>query len=285
VSRNLWIVLLLLVCSGCRKPVQQATLRIVETNDGVTVTDVRFPSPDIDGMLSYRVIVPRATLGERFPTIYLLHGIESSPEDIMAHSDVVNLAAAARLVVVMPEAGYSYYTNARHKRHARWEDAITGELPRDVALRFPVLQGRANTGIAGISMGGYGAVKVALKHPDQYAFAGDMSGPVDITSRKPSLRRWGQTWRNWMIFGVGRRTRREEDVFELLGRSTQAVRVRWFESCGQQDPLFAVNQRFARELLRRGAALDRMTTPGGHDWQSWSAAMPQLLRDAERALR
>src|SRR5258708_29118054 len=115
----------MLVCSGCRKPAQEATVRIVETNRIVTVMEVRFPSSDIDGMLTYRVILPQAAPGELLPALYLLHGIESSPEDIMARSDVVNLASAARLIVVMPQAGYSYYTNARHKSQARWEDAIT----------------------------------------------------------------------------------------------------------------------------------------------------------------
>ena len=274
-----------MICSGCRKPAQEATVRIVETNKIVKVMEVRFPSSDIDGVLTYRVILPQVAPGELLPALYLLHGIESSPQDIMTHSDVVNLASAVRMVVVMPEAGYSYYTNARHKSHARWEDAITAELPRDVAARFPVLQGRANTGIAGISMGGYGAIKLALHHPDLYAFAGDMSGPLDVTRRGPSLRRWGQTWRGWMIFGVRANTRREEDVFDLMSRSTEVAQIKWFESCGPQDPLFPVNQRFARELLRRGATLDRLTTPGGHDWRSWSAAMPQLFASAEKALR
>ncbi len=126
----------------------------------------------------------------------------------MERSELVNLAIAARLIVVMPEADLSYYTNAKHERHARWEDAIVLELPRDVEARFPVMKGSEHTGIAGISMGGYGAVKLTLKHPGRYGFTASMSGPMDITRRRASVRRWGQTWRIWTIFGVRPSTRK-----------------------------------------------------------------------------
>src|SRR4029077_1401425 len=139
----------------------------------------------------------------------------SGPVEMMERSEVVKLAADERLIVVIPEAECSYYTNAKHKRHARWEDAITLDLPGDVEGRFPVLKGREHTGIAGISMGGYGAVKLALKHPELYGFAGNMSGSLDITRRAASVPRWGQTWRIWMTFGVRPSTRRDEDVFDL----------------------------------------------------------------------
>ena len=132
------------------------------------MTDVRFPSTSIDGLLCYRAVVPTVNAGELLPVLYLLHGANSSPAEIMERSELANLAIAARLIVVMPEADLSYYTNAKHERHARWEDAIVLELPRDVEARFPVMKGSEHTGIAGISMGGYGAVKLTLKHPGRW---------------------------------------------------------------------------------------------------------------------
>jgi putative tributyrin esterase len=255
-------------------------------HDGaVTVTDVHFRSSSIDGMFWYRIIVSKVGSNERLPVLYLLHGIDSDPREVMEHSSVLKLATASRLIIVMPAVGYSYYTNAKHKRNARWEDAVTQELPRDVENRFPVLSGREHTGIAGISMGGYGAVKLALKHPELYGFAGNMSGSLDITRRAASVPRWGQTWRIWMTFGVRPSTRRDEDVFDLLDRAAEVQKVTWFLSCGKDDPLLSVNGRFARELRGRGVALDLIATSGGHGWQSWNAAMPELFRIAEKALR
>jgi S-formylglutathione hydrolase FrmB len=258
---------------------------LVSIDDAATVTDVRFPAASIGGMLWYRAIVPKVGAGERLPVLYLLHGANSGPVEIMQRSDVATLAADQRLIVVMPDADFSYYTNAKHKKHSRWEDAITLELPRDVQGRFPVLKGREHTGIAGISMGGYGAVKLALKHPELYGFAASMSGALDITRRDASLRRWGQTWRIWTIFGVRPSARYDEDVFDLLERVPNSQNVRWFESCGRNDPLHAINGRFARRMREHGVDLDAITTSGAHDWQSWNAAMPELFRTGRESLR
>jgi S-formylglutathione hydrolase FrmB len=201
----------------------------------------------------------------------------------MERSDVVHLASTAHLIVVMPDAGYSYYTNAKHKRNARWEDAVTEER-HDVESRFPVLRGREHAGIAGISMGGYGAVKLALKHPELYGFAGNMSGALDITRRSASLPQWGQTWRIWTVFGLRRNVRRDEDVFDLLEHGSEVRGTTWFESCGRSDPLYATNALFAHELRGRGVILEASTIAGGHDWQSWNV-MPDLFRIAEKSLR
>jgi putative tributyrin esterase len=123
------------------------------------LTDVRFPSTSIDGLLWYRAAVPTVNAGELLPVLYLLHGANSSPAEIMERSELVNLAIAARLIVVMPEANLSYYSNAEYERHAGWEDAIVLELPLDLEARFPVMKGSEHTGIAGISMAGYGMVR------------------------------------------------------------------------------------------------------------------------------
>lgn len=285
VRRLIIASLLCIACSGCRSPRHPDTMQEVFHDGAVTVTDVHFHSSSVEGMFWYRIIGPQVGPNERLPVLYLLHGIDSDPREVMERSSVLKLAIASHLIIVMPEAGFSYYTNAKHKRHARWENAVAEELPRDVEKRFPVLSGREHTGIAGISMGGYGAVKLALKHPALYGFVGNMSGPLDITRREASLRRWGQTLRIWNTFGVRPNIRRDEDVFDLLDRAVEVKSVTWFESCGKNDALLGVNERFARELRERGVSLDLITTSGGHDWQSWNAAMPDLFRIAEKALR
>ena len=276
---------LCICCFGCRGPRPPEAVLQISSDDAVTVTDVHFRSPGTDGLLWYRIIVPKGEHNERFPVLYLLHGANSGPVEVMERANVVKLSSASHLITVLPDADFSYYTNAKHKRHARWEDAVTQELPHDVESRFPVLEGREHRGIAGISMGGYGAVKLALKHPGLYAFVGTMSGALDITRRPASLRRWGQTWRIWNIFGVRPNARRNEDVFNLLETMNQMQGTTWFESCGKDDPLISVNERFARELRNSGGDLQMIITPGSHDWRSWNTAMPDLFRTAEKTLK
>jgi len=175
VRRRILFLALCFCCFGCRSARQPEAVLQISTDDLVTVTDVHFHSEGTDDLFWYRIIVPKSGHKERFPVLYLLHGANSGPVEIMEHSNVVKLSSASHLITVLPDADFSYYTNAKHTRHARWEDAITEELVRDVKGRFPVLEGREHTGIAGISMGGYGAVKLALKHPEVYAFGGSMN--------------------------------------------------------------------------------------------------------------
>ena len=78
-------------------------MQLVSADDAVTVTDVRFSSASIDAMLWYRVIVPRLKPGERLPVLYLLHGADSGPADVMDRSDVAKLTGSARVIVVMPD--------------------------------------------------------------------------------------------------------------------------------------------------------------------------------------
>ena len=277
----------LVLCAGCRAPLQlpEASIQGFSTGNGVTVTDVRFPCPAIGGALWYRIIVPPVAPGERLPVLYMLHGMLSDPADFEQRSGAVKLAAAERLIVVMPEGRDSYYTNARLRRHAHWEDAITQDLVRNVESLFPVLPGREHRGIAGLSMGGYGAVKLALKHPELYAFAGSISGAFDITHRKGGLRRWAQTWRIWTIFGVRPSRRQGEDIFALLAQAPGLQSVTWFQSCGMRDPLYPVNARFTRGMHARGVPLEAITTPGFHDWLTWETTMPQLFKAAGESLR
>jgi S-formylglutathione hydrolase FrmB len=257
----------------------------VSSDDAVTVTDVRFPCRAIGGLLWYRIIVPRVAGGERLPALYLLPGGMSNPADMQERSRAVKEAIAERLIVVSPDPGFSWYTNAKHKKNARWEDAIAYELVRDVESRFPVLTGRAHRGVAGVSMGGYGAVKLALKHPELYGFAGSMGGAFDVTRRWPNVLNPGQSWSEWIVFGFRPSTRLDEDVFVLLDHAAIPQKVKWFASCGTEDSFSSDNSRLLRRLRERGAVVDTVVASGAHDWQVWGNMLPQLYKVAGESLR
>ncbi|HEY6376786.1 MAG TPA: alpha/beta hydrolase family protein [Edaphobacter sp.] len=285
-STLLLSIVLSLGCTAPRHHGSQARVQqIVKVASPATITDVHFWSESLEAMLWYRIIIPPHEPAERLPVLYLLHGANSGPEEVMERSNVVDLASSEHLIVVIPEADNSYYTYAQHLSHARWEDAITIDLPHDVATNFAVQQGREHTGIGGISMGGYGAIKLTLKHPDLYSFTGVMNGPLDTTRRPPSLHRWSQTTRTWSIFGYLPSTRRNEDVFDILNHAPPKHDVRWFASVGKNDPLKPVNLLFVKKLNEHGVPLNVLMTPGGHDWQSWNTAMPQLIKTAAQTLR
>jgi Putative esterase len=98
----------------------------------------------------------------------------------------------------------------------RSEDYITKDLIRNVESRFPAASGRENRAIIGVSMGGFGAVVLALKHPDLFAFAGGMSSALDVPTRRFSLRRVAQYRAHAQIFGPwGSETRITSNPYHL----------------------------------------------------------------------
>ena len=134
-------------------------------------------------------------------------------------------------------------------------------------------------------------MQVALTRPvssDEAAIVSDncfRSSAIDGLLSYHSMHRRGQTWRIWTIFGVRPDTRRDEDAFDLLSAATVLPHATWFISCGRSDALLAVNQEFAHELVVRGAAVNTRVTSGGHNWQSWNSAMPDLFSLAVKTLR
>jgi S-formylglutathione hydrolase FrmB len=288
VVRSSILFFILTLLTGCSpetpRPEQPRTQELVQQASTGSITDVRFWSKSLNATLWYRAIVPVHEPTEHLPVLYLLHGANSDPVEMMAQSNVVQLASMAHLIVILPSAGNSYYSNAQHLSGSRWEDAITDDLLHDVEDHFPIRHERRYAAIAGISMGGYGAVKLALKHPELYSFVGVMSGALDITRRPPNPWRWGQTVRIWEIFGYLPSTRTREDVFELLHRNPAPQDFQWFVSCGEHEPLKPINQRFVKQLSEYKPNLHLILIKGGHDWQNWNLALPQLFISATSAL-
>ena len=190
--------------------------------DGVRMQDVRFYSEALKREMPYRVFLPaNVAAGVKLPVVYLLHGNGGSYQNWSNYSDVAKYAGAGGgMILVMPGGESSYWVNAALKPADRFGDYLTKDLIADVESRLPAATGRANRAIVGVSMGGYGAVELALTRPELFGFAGAISPAIDVPSRKFSIRRWGQWQRFRTIFGDwGSETRKAEDPFLLVDRA------------------------------------------------------------------
>jgi putative tributyrin esterase len=186
----------------------------------------------------------------------------------------------------MPEGNSSYYMNAAARPKDRYEDYITQDLISDVEHRFPVLSGRANRAIVGVSMGGFGAVVLSFKHPDLYAFVGGLSSALDVPTRPFSWHRIGQYRGHAQIFGPwGSDTRRANNPYVLAGSADFAKVPYLYLTCGEQEGLLPANQRFAALLKSRGFKYEFHHGPGGHDWNQWNGRLPALFESLLQHLR
>lgn len=248
--------------------------------------DVTFHSTALNRDMLYRAIIPaNISVDQKLPVLYLLHGGGGGFRDWSNYSDVAGYAERG-LMLIMPEAYSSYYTNSADRPQDRYEDYIVHDLIADVEQRLPAAPGRTHRAIAGVSMGGFGAVVLALKHPDLFVFAGGLSSALDVPSRPFSIKRIGQYRQHSSIFGPwGSQNRRASDPFVVVRFVDPAQAPYVFLTCGDQEGLLPANHRFASMLLAKHFRYEFHTVSGGHDWNQWNRHVPDLMQSAIRHLK
>jgi putative tributyrin esterase len=269
---------LLLLLIGCNKKKEEAPDR-PRLTPNVVMRDVTFHSAALHLDMSYRVVLP-ATIpaGTRLPVVYLLHGGGGSFRDWSNYSDSARFAERG-LILVMPEGDESYYVNAAERPQDRYEDYIVNDLIADVESKFPVAAGRSTRAIAGVSMGGFGAVKLALSHRDLFVFAAGISPSIDVPSRPFSVRRISQWRHHSSIFGAwGSQTRHDGDPFVLARKVDVAQMPYLFLTCGDKEGLLPANRNFALLLGQRHFRYEFHVVPGGHDWNQWDQRLPGVFQ-------
>ena len=256
-----------------------------------SVQTIQLQSQLVRTTLPYNVILPpdyRTSSATRYPVLYLLHGFGGHYRDWVIRTNVADYAARYRMIVVTPEGNNGWYTNSVSTATDKYESYILKELIPDVQKRFRTIESRYGRGIAGLSMGGYGALKFGLKSPDMFAFAGSMSGVLAVPT-------WAEedfqklTSIRDSVFGVfgplGSPTRKANDIFDLA-RGLAAARAPYiYLDCGTEDFLVSDNNRFAALLREKKIAHEFRELPGEHGWVFWDQQVQELLRIAAGKLR
>jgi putative tributyrin esterase len=279
VFQGLSILLLVLYVVSCSKNTQPGPADHPRLTPAVRMIDITFHSAALNRDMPYRAIIP-ATIAanQKFPVLYLLHGGGGGFRDWSNYSDVAAYAERG-LILIMPEGNSSYYTNSADRPQDRYEDYIVRDLIFDVEQRFPAASDRTHRAIAGVSMGGFGAVVLALKHPDLFVFAGGLSSALDVPSRPFSIKRIGQYRQHASIFGPwGSQSRRASDPFVLVRSVDPAQAPYLFLTCGDLEGLLPANHRFAAMLQARHFRYEFHTVSGGHDWNQWNRNVPSLMK-------
>jgi S-formylglutathione hydrolase FrmB len=269
---------LLLSPASCKKNAEQTQPDHPQLTPNVTMCDVTFHSNALNRDMQYRVVFPgHITAGERFPVVYLLHGGGGNFRNWSDWSDVARYAERG-LILVMPEGSDSYWANSAGRPQDRYEDYVVNDLISDVEDKFSAAKDRANRAIVGVSMGGFGAVKLALSHPDLFAFAGGISSAIDVPRRPFSIKRPAQGLRHRLIFGAwGSQTRRDNDPYILVRFADPGRMPYLFLSCGEQEGLLRANREFAALLEERHLRYEFHVVPGGHTWTQWNERLPSLF--------
>ncbi|WP_310393207.1 alpha/beta hydrolase family protein [Hymenobacter sp.] len=220
----------------------------------------------------------------RYPVLYLLHGAFGHFADWLknpADKQLVHrLADQHNLIVVLPEGEtFSFYLDSPISPASQFETYLTKEvLPKIDQTYRTVPEGRARV-IAGLSMGGHGALYLTARHPDLYAAAGSMSGALDLMSfnRRLSPTEAAQRAELWAPI-LGAETANPErfatnSVINLVDQLQRTGRPLILD-CGVDDGLLDINREVHRRLLYNRTPHEYTERPGAHTWEYWQAALP-----------
>jgi putative tributyrin esterase len=237
--------------------------------------------------LPYRVMLPvgYAQNTRRYPVLYLLHGLSGDENDWWTRTRLPEYAAKYHLIIVTPGVGDSWYANSASDPQARYEDVIIKDLIPYIDEHYRTVASREGRAIAGLSMGGLGAVKFALRYPQMFSFAASFSGAFGVPlkaslGKKPSARILRELHG---IYGdEGSQTRRDNDVFALLDQSLpKGTRYPYlYVSVGKSDPLPEVsesNPRLAEAMRAHKLKYEYYERPGTHDWHFWDSEVEFML--------
>jgi len=259
-----------------------------------SVRTVQLQSNFVNVTLAYNVVLPpdyKTSTASRYPVLYLLHGFGGHYNDWVIRTNLADYAAHFRMIVVTPEGNNSWYVDSVGPSSSKYESYILKELIPDVQKRFRTIESRYGRGIAGLSMGGYGALKFGLKSPGTFAFTGSMSGVVGIPFWKEEDYQGLASIRDsvFSAFGpLGSESRKSNDIFEIV-RNLSAARAASvpyiYLDCETEDFLVSDNNRFAALLREKKIPHEYRELPGDHSWLYWDRQVREVLMIAAEKLR
>jgi S-formylglutathione hydrolase FrmB len=256
-----------------------------------------------------------------YPVAYYLHGLSGAETDWLAKGSIDAVAdslfahGTPETIIVLPDGDDGWYTtwvapvafqtcadtlrNESASRYcvvqARYDDYIVHDVVAHVDASYRTRRERTSRGIAGLSMGGYGAMSIALRYPDVFGLAASHSGvlsplylgphpfaqPVQYAQNAQELQKAGGAfWSRYAMFwgsDVDRwRAADPARIAELAHGRGQTLPMIFFD-CGKDDGFVDQNRTFDAELTRLGVPHEYAEWPGAHTWRYWSTHVPQSL--------
>lgn len=213
--------------------------------------------------------------------LYLLHGLSGSCEEWTRFSKIEYYAKKYNLIIIMPEVQRSFYCDGI--AGPQYFTYVADELPQICDKWFRLNTSRENTFIAGESMGGYGAVKIALRRPERFEAVASLSGTLDYPALIGRVLRgeWTDVRPQELriLHDLNTVTGGENDVVALVRRTAGTPRrPRLIQLCGTEDFLYTDNQRFRHAADEAGYGHTYLESPGDHEWPYWDKAIQRAIQ-------
>lgn len=259
------LLLALLVPANAKKMSSQIDTMVVQTKN-------------LDSPMTLTVAVPARYLSTmdntRYPVVYLLNGYSGGYQDYRKNMRLDSLANIHNIIIICTDGRDSWYWDSPVDKSMQMESCITKDVVPAVDRELRTRPEAASRAIAGLSMGGHGALWLAIRHSDIFGSAGSMSGGVDITPEK-----FRNSWKMKKRLGeynANPKRWKNHSVISLVP-SLKPSQLNLIICCGSEDFFFQVNENLHRDLNTRGIQHKYIITPGNHSWPYWRATLPVIL--------
>jgi len=247
------LLALLLLCSVAFSRVQVDTISVFSTKMKKEVKSV--------------VILPENyTNKKHYPVVYLLHGYSDNyAKWVKTVPAIKTLSTEYQFIIVCPDGGYSsWYFDSPIDSTCQYESYITRDLLPYIDTHYTTIPNRTSRAITGLSMGGHGALYLAIRNPNLFGNAGSMSGGVDlrtstkaydISKRIGTIDANHAEWDNRSVINM---------VNDLKNNELNLI-----IDCGISDFFYQINAGLHRRLMALKIDHDYIERPGEHNWKYW----------------
>ncbi|MDO9540746.1 MAG: alpha/beta hydrolase family protein [Kiritimatiellia bacterium] len=236
----------------------------------MALLSVQFFSQSLCKYTAMNIILPPGK--GPFPVLYLLHGLSDDYTSWQRRTSIERYVEGKRLIVVMPDGGRSFYCNDGRRGGPAYEDHIIKDVVGFVDETFRTVATRRARAIAGLSMGGYGALMLALKHAEIFSVVCAHSSATGFTHL---------SYPDSPLIGVIADALPKDGRYDLFllaqkavkSRNTMALRI----DCGLNDSLLNENREFHAHLKKIGFKHEYREFPGVHSWAYWDIHIQQSI--------
>ncbi len=259
----------------------------------IEIEDLKVHSRILGQDVAYSIILPYDyySSSKNYPVVYMLHGIGGDHTSWMEYGNVARVMAnmpVEEAIIVSPDGYDSYYSNT-YDGKLRYESFFLEELIPTVDKGFRTFANREGRSIMGFSMGGFGALTLALKHTDTFSAVAALSASIRTDEQymtEGPQKEWDWQWGR-IFGGVGKTGKdrltayyRQCNPTDILSKidTSQLRGLRMMIDIGDKETKLAVSNNELHEVLvNRHIDHEWQVRPGGHDFMCWNAALPKAL--------
>lgn len=268
---------------------------------GKVITSLQFKSEILDTIVNYSIYLPAnyETSEKKYPVLYLLHGY-TDDENAWIKNGYVNQTAdqgilskeIEEMIIVMPNGGLKWYVN-QPNGDFNYEDMFIRELIPYIEKTYRIKSNKKNRSISGLSMGGFGSLGYAMRHPDIFATCVAYSAAIRADDEVLKLSQqhfdelyapvYGENIKG--EFRLSKHWNENNPIYLAKVVSVEKLKsVNWYITCGDDDWLYYGNSTLRKIFRDRNIPHQYRVKDGGHNWYYWRTYIGEGLKFISRSI-